>query len=77
MDTQLADQGEIALVLLKHRIDQHPLAGGHIGQEIGEGAGGGVEELAEEQAAATGGKTITLRVWRQETAQNDASRDEQ
>ena len=56
VDAQLADQREIALVLLEHRIDQHPHAGGHIGQQVGEGAGGGVEELAEEQGAASGGR---------------------
>jgi len=56
VDAQLADQGKIALVLLEDRIDQHPLAGGHIGQQVGEGAAGGVEQLAEEQGAATGGR---------------------
>ena len=55
VDAQFADQGVIALMLLEHRIDQHPFAGGHIGQQIGEGAGGGVEQLAEEQGATASG----------------------
>ena len=52
---QLADQGEVAGVLLEHRVDQHALAAGHIHQQVGEGAGFGIEELAEQQAAAAGG----------------------
>jgi len=54
-DSEFPDQGEVALVLLEHRIDQQAQAGGHVSQEIGEGAGAGVEELAEEQVAAPGG----------------------
>jgi len=54
-DAELANQGEIAIVLFKHGVDQHPLAGGHIRQQVGEGAGGGVKQLAEEQRLAPGG----------------------
>jgi hypothetical protein len=45
---QFADQGEIAVVLLEDRVDDYPLAAGHVGQQIGEGAGVGIEELAEQ-----------------------------
>ena len=54
-DPQFADQREIALVLLEHRIDQHPPPAGHIGQQIGEGAGFGIKQLAHQQRCATGG----------------------
>ena len=53
-DSQLANQGEIAAVLLKDRVDDHPLAAGHIGQQVGEGAGVAVKELAEQQRATAG-----------------------
>jgi hypothetical protein len=55
LQVQFPDQGEIALVLLEHRIDQQRPATGHIGEQVGEGAGLGVEELAEQQRPATGG----------------------
>ena len=55
LDAQLADQGEIAVVLLKDRVDDHPLAAGYIGQQVGEAAGVAVEQLSEEQGAAAGG----------------------
>jgi hypothetical protein len=55
LDAQFADQGEIAAVLLEDRVDDHPLAAGYVGQQIGEGAGVGIEQLAEEQGATTGG----------------------
>ena len=55
LDAQFADQGEIATVLLEDRVDDHPLAAGHISKQIREGAGVGVEELAKEQRATTGG----------------------
>ena len=55
VDPQFPYQGEIAWVLFVHRVDQHPFAGGHIGHEVGEGAGLGVEELAEQQACPAGG----------------------
>jgi len=55
LDSQFADQGEIAAVLFEDGVDDHPLAAGHVGQQIGEGAGVTVEQLAEEQAATTGG----------------------
>ena len=55
LDAQFADQGEIAAVLLEDRVDDHALAAGHVGQQISEGAGVGVEQLAEEQRATTGG----------------------
>jgi hypothetical protein len=54
LDTQLANQGEIALVLLKDRIDEQAFAAGHIREQVGEGAGIGVEELPKEQGAPTG-----------------------
>ena len=53
-DSQLANQGEIAVVLLEDRVDDYPLAAGHIGQQVGEGAGVAVEELAEQQRATAG-----------------------
>ena len=55
LDTQFANQGEIALVLLKDRIDEQAFAAGHIGEQVGEGAGIGVKELPKEQEAPTGG----------------------
>jgi hypothetical protein len=54
LDTQLANQGEIALVLLEDRIDEQAFAAGHIREQVGEGAGIGVEELPKEQGAPTG-----------------------
>ena len=54
-EAQLLNQGQITIVLLEHRIDQHPLAAGHIGEQIGEGAGGRVEQLAKQQRRAAGG----------------------
>ena len=36
-------------MLLKHRIDEHPFAGGDIGEQIGVGPGCCVEELAMQQ----------------------------
>ncbi|MEB3260065.1 MAG: hypothetical protein VKP63_05490 [Cyanobacteriota bacterium] len=55
IDAQFADQGEIAVVPLEHRIDHHALAAGEVGEEVGEGAGFAVEELAQEEGAATRG----------------------
>jgi hypothetical protein len=54
-DAEFANQGEIACVLFEHRIDQHPLATGHIRQQVGEGAGVGVEQLPKQQRASSGG----------------------
>jgi hypothetical protein len=42
-------------MLLVDRVDDHPLAAGHIGQQVGEGAGVAVEQLAEEQGTTAGG----------------------
>ena len=55
LHAQFADQGEIAGVLFKHRIDQHALATGHIHQQVGEGAGVGIEQLAHQQGTAASG----------------------
>ena len=52
LDPEFPDQREVASVLLEHRIDEQPLAGGHIGEQIGEGAGGGIEQLPQQQRAA-------------------------
>ena len=54
-DAQLADQGEIPIVPLKHRIDQYALPAWHVGEQVGEGAGGGVKQLTKQQGAATRG----------------------
>jgi hypothetical protein len=51
-DAELLNQREITGVLLIDRIDQHPLAGGPIGEQVGEGARVGVEQLAEKQGAS-------------------------
>ncbi len=45
--TQVADQLRVALRLLDDAVDKHRLAAGFIGEQIGESAGFGVEELAE------------------------------
>jgi hypothetical protein len=42
-------------VLLKDRINEQAFAAGPIGEQVGEGAGIGVEELPKEQGAPTGG----------------------
>jgi len=55
VDPQLLKQRQVALVPLEHRIDQHPFAAGHIGEQMGEGAGVGIEQLAPQQRLATGG----------------------
>jgi hypothetical protein len=44
-------------VLFIDRINQYPFAGGHIGQQVAEGAGFGVKQLAEEQLPTPGGGT--------------------
>jgi len=54
LDTQFANQGEIALVLLKDQIDEQAFAAAHIGEQVSEGAGIGVKELPKEQGAPTG-----------------------
>ena len=54
-EAQLLHQGEVAGVLLKHRIDQHPLSAGPVREQIGEGAGIGIEELAQQEGGATRG----------------------
>jgi hypothetical protein len=54
LDAQFTDQGQVAAVLLEHRIDQQALAAGGIGQQIGERAGLGVKQLAKQQRAAPG-----------------------
>ena len=54
LDSQLANEGEISVVLFKHRIDDHALAGGDIGQQIGVGPRCRVEELAMQQGLPTG-----------------------
>ena len=54
-NVQLLNQREIPLVLLEHRVDQHALAAGPICQQVGEAAGGGVEQLAQQQVAAASG----------------------
>jgi hypothetical protein len=41
-------------VLLEDRINEQPFAATHIGEQVGEGAGIGVEELPKEQRAPTG-----------------------
>ena len=57
LDTQLANQGEITVVLLEDRINEQAFAATHIGEQVGEGAGIGVEELPKEQGAPTGGSS--------------------
>ena len=54
-NAQFPDQGQVAAVVLEHRIDQDPLARGPIGQQIGEGAGVGIKELAQQQGGPAGG----------------------
>ena len=54
LDSQLANQGEIPFVLFKHRIDDHALSGGDIGDQIGVGPRCRVEELAMQQRLPTG-----------------------
>jgi len=41
-------------VLLEHRIDQHALAARYIRQQVGEGAGGSVKQLAKQQVSSAG-----------------------
>jgi len=61
-DTQLADQGEIAAVLLEDRINQHPCPAGDIGEQIGEGACLAIEQLAKQKRAAPrGGSQAKVR----------------
>jgi len=48
-DAKFLNQREITGVLLEHRVDQHALATGRVGQQIGVGAGIGVKQLAKEQ----------------------------
>ena len=54
LDPEFADEGEVAAVLFKHRVDQHRLAAGHIRQQIGVGARVDVKQLAEQQRLPTG-----------------------
>jgi hypothetical protein len=54
IDAQLADQGEIAAVLLEHRVNDQTFATGYVRQQVGEGAGVGIEELTEKQGATAG-----------------------
>ena len=46
---QLVDQRRVAPHLLEHRIDDDRLAAFRIGQQIGVGRGGRIEQLAEDQ----------------------------
>ena len=55
IDAELANQGQIAVVLLEHRIDEHALGAVHVGEQVGEGAGVPIKELAEQQISAPGG----------------------
>ena len=55
LNAQFPDQGQVAVVLLEHRIDQHPLARAPIGQQVGEGAGVGIKKLAQQQGGPAGG----------------------
>ncbi len=43
LEVELADQLQIAVDLLQHRIDDHRLAAGAAGEQIGIGAGDAVE----------------------------------
>ena len=43
-------------MLIDPEFEQHAFAAGHIGEQVGEDAGGGVEQLADDQGAATGGR---------------------
>ena len=54
-NAQFPDQGQVAVVLLEHRIDQYPRARAPIGQQVGEGAGVGIKELAQQQGGPAGG----------------------
>ena len=63
----LAQHRQVAFELLVHRVDDQGFPGGRIGQDVGEGAGGGVEELqglhgsadwrAGPHSGASGGRT--------------------
>ena len=53
---QLTDQGQITLLAFEHRIDQNRLGGRRIRQQVGEGAGVGILELAKQQGANPGGE---------------------
>jgi len=48
LEIKLADELKIAIDLLDHRIDDHGLAALSAGEQIGVGAGGLVEQLAED-----------------------------
>ena len=43
------------VVLLEHRIDEYSFARAPIGQQVGEGAGVGIKELAQQQGGPAGG----------------------
>ncbi len=48
LEVELADQLQIAVDLLQHRIDDQRLASAAAGEQIGIGAGDAVEQLAED-----------------------------
>ena len=54
VDPQFVNQGQVAAVLLEHRVDQETLAAGDVSEQIREGAGGGIKQLPKQQIAATG-----------------------
>ena len=61
LETQLADQGEVTVLTLEHRIDQHRLSRGRIRQQVGESAGVGIQKLTKQQGAGAGGKLSQRR----------------
>ncbi len=58
-EAKLGEELAVPLHVLEHRIDEHRVAGLLVGEEVGVGAGGPVEELAEEH-----GVPVRLDRWR-------------
>ena len=55
VNAKLSQESQITLMALEHRVDQHTLGRGHIHQEVGEGAGLGIEQLAQKQRGPSSG----------------------
>jgi 2-dehydro-3-deoxygalactonokinase len=58
LQVQLAQQRQVAALLLEHRVDQHAWRRGRVGQQVGVGGRGGVEQLAEDHVASVAPTTL-------------------
>ena len=51
LQVEFADQLQVAVHLLQHRVDDQRFPAAAGGQQVGVGAGGGIEQLAEKHAS--------------------------